>query len=176
MFRNIHSKLFVAILTAGFTFGLPIASQAGLYKYVDENGNVVYSQTPPPSGDYKSVKLPKESRKQKLTAEEREAKRKKAREAILGKEQEDENADSGTKSSSPTGPSADEKESKLVKDEARKNKKERQELCKRARENKRKLEVYRRFRDEDGKVVRFSDEERAKRLKSANDAIKQFCG
>ena len=176
MFRTLHSKLLITLLTSGLVFSLPMMAQAGLYKYVDEDGNVVYSQTPPTSGDYKSVKIPKESRKQKLTSEQREAKRQKARESILGTKTGDEAGKEGAdKSGGATGPTAKSKEDKLIRDEAKKNRDERKKLCAQAREAKRKLEVYRRFRDEKGNVIRYSDEERAKRLKNANEAVKQFC-
>lgn len=148
-----------------------VTAHAGMYKYIDEDGNVSYSQTPPPSGDYKSIKLPKEATRSHLTKKERDAARQKSRDSIMGKTIDGEDPASDTRA----GANPDKAEEKLVRDEARKNKNERKDLCKQARESKNKLEVYRRFRDKDGNVIRYSDEERAKRLSNANEAIKQFC-
>jgi len=163
-------------LTMGFALLLSslmaVTVQAGMYKYVDEDGNVTYSQTPPSTGDYKSIKLPKEATRSGLSKEERDAARQKSRDAIMGKTIDGDDTDSEAKAD---GGDPSKKEEKLVKDETKKNKDERSRLCKQARESKTNLEIYRRFKDKDGNVVRYSDEERAKRLKNANEAIKQFC-
>ncbi len=167
MFTQLTNKMQIISMCLLLSAWLPFSVQAGLYKSVDENGNVVYSQTPPASGDYQAIKIPKHARKQPLSSEESAAKRQKAREAVLGKEAA--NAKVGEET-------AAKKEEKLIKKESNKNIAERNKRCQQAREAKNKLEVFRRFRDKDGNVVRYSDEERATMLKNANDAIRQFCG
>ncbi len=46
--------IFTLILLTGLTTG----SQAAMYKWVDEDGQTVYSQTPPPSGQSTRIKPP----------------------------------------------------------------------------------------------------------------------
>lgn len=49
---------FKKIVTAACLVLITVSAQAALYKYTDEEGNVVYSQSPPESGEAKEIKPP----------------------------------------------------------------------------------------------------------------------
>ena len=137
-------------------FLIPALCLAGMYKYKDERGNWVYSQQPPANGEYQILRGPKETRSSKLSKEARTQKVKKAREAILGT------------------PEKNAEKDKVAKETA-KNLDKRLDNCKKSKKALEALQVYRRFKDKNGKVTRLSDEERATRIKNAEENIKQFC-
>jgi len=143
-------------LIALLILSAPILSHAAMYKYQDAQGNWVYSQHPPADGDFKTIKPDKKSRSSRLSSEERDAKVKKARESVIGTPE-------------------DNKEKSKVAAESAKNADLRKESCAKSKEALTALQVYRRFTDKDGKTIRLDDDERAKRIQSAKDNIKQFC-
>ncbi len=137
------------LLTPGLCF-------SGMYKYKDERGNWVYSQQPPATGEYETIRGPKETRSSKLDKESRDAKIKKARKAILG------------------DPKENAKKDKIAKQTA-KNADKRRENCEKSKKGLESLQIYRRFKDKDGNVARMDDNVRAKRIQSTKENIQQFC-
>jgi len=134
----------------------PALGYAGMYKYQDEKGNWVYSQHPPESGDFKTIKPQKYPRSSNISNEARKAKVLKARESVIGK---------------PGEKAADDK----VAEESSKNADKRKEACEKSKKALSSLEVYRRFKDKDGKIITLEEEERLKRIKIVKENIKQFC-
>lgn len=143
-------------LLALFILITPTLSYSAMYKYKNENGNWVFSQHPPVSGEYEVIKKKRESRSSRLSKDARDAKVTKARESVIGKP-----------------------ESKAAKDkvaaETAKNKDKRKEACEKSKKGLSSLQIYRRFKDKDGNVTTMDDNERQKRIKSAQENIKQFC-
>jgi len=134
----------------------PTLCFSAMYKYKDEKGNWVYSQHPPASGEYETLKARKETRSSKLSKEASSEKIKKARESVIGKPE-------------------DKAEKDKVEKETAKNADKRKEACEKSKKGLEALQIYRRFKDKDGNVTRMSDDERAKRIKNAKENIKQFC-
>ena len=137
---------------------LVINAHAATYKYQDSEGRTVYAQHPPASGPYQVIDTPKSNQ--------------------YG------SGNSTPASSTATKPSLQDrsrqidknnKQEKEIATETEKNLKLREENCKNARKNLEVYQVYRRFKDEKGNVVRMSDTERQKKIDEARDAIKQFC-
>ncbi len=130
-----------------------VSANAASYKWLDENGNVVYSQQPPEEGPYETIKT---------------------------------TTPSSTSSRSTPAPSSsftsevqkDTEERELdskVQQEAAKSEQLRAENCKAAKHNLETYTVYRRIKNDQGEIVRLDDNERAKRIQEAKDAIKEFC-
>lgn len=131
---------------------------AATYKYKDQDGRTVYSQYPPASGPYEVISTPKTDKYS--------------------------TGSKATSKSPADKPSLQERASKIdeqnkldseIASETEKNKKLREENCKTARKNLEVYQVYRRFKDDKGNVVRMSDEERLKKIQEARESIKQFC-
>ena len=134
----------------------PTLSYSAMYKYKNENGNWVFSQHPPASGEYEVIKKKRESRSSRLSKDARNAKVTKARESVIGTPEDKANKD------------------KVAKETA-KNDTKRKEACAKSKEALTSLQMYRRFKDKDGNVTTMDDKERQKRVKSAQENIKQFC-
>ncbi len=134
----------------------PISAFSGMYKYQDESGTWVYSQQPPATGEYETIRGPKETRSSKLPKEAREEKIKKARKAILG------------------DPAEKTKKDKVAKETA-KNADKRTKACAQSKKALESLQVYRRFLDKDGNATIMDNDVRAKRIKNAKINIQQFC-
>ena len=134
----------------------PALSSAAMYKYKNESGTWVYSQHPPASGEYETIKSKRETRSSKLSPEDRVKKVNKAREFVIGKPE-------------------DKKEKDKVAKETAKNADKRADACKKSKKGLESLQVYRRFKDKDGNVTTMDDKERQKRIKNAKENIKQFC-
>lgn len=133
---------------AAWLTAAPVAA-AGMYKWVDEDGNVHYSQTPPPSGEAEELKPPPGPA---ASGEAIEEQRKESEEAL-------------TPVPPPTADIEAEEERKRVY----------KHNCESARRN---LEIYKRHRnviDEEGERVTLSDEQRRARINEANRRIEKFC-
>lgn len=129
------------------------SANAATYKWIDENGNVVYSQQPPPEGPYETIKTTK-------------------------------TPPASSRSTPPASSSfttdvkreAEERElDSKVEQEAAKSQQVRAENCKAAKNNLETYTVYRRIKNDQGEIIRLDDNERAKRIQEAKDAIKEFC-
>jgi len=134
----------------------PTLSFSAMYKYQDAKGNWVYSQHPPASGEFESIKAKKASRSSKLSEESRVEKVNKARESVIGKPE-------------------DKAEKDKVAKETAKNADKRKAACESSKKALESLTVYRRFKDKDGNVTTMDDTERTKRIKNTEINIKQFC-
>ncbi len=119
------------------------SASAGLYKWVDGDGNVHYSQKPPRDKQYKRLKAPAPA---------------------------PETTQPLYKSTKKT-----DKTAKTLAAESAKNQKLRETNCTNAKEHLNKYTLYRRFRDKDGNVTTVNDNERAKQIKEAKQAINDFC-
>jgi hypothetical protein len=127
-------------------------ANAATYKWLDENGNVVYSQQPPEEGPYETIKTktsPSNSYSTPPPASSFTAE--------VEKDQEERNLD------------------RKVEQEAAKSAQLRADNCKAAKHNLETYTVYRRIKNDQGEVIRLDDNERAKRIQEAKDAIKEFC-
>lgn len=143
----------IKILAMLLTLLLPIGvAQAQMYKYTDKDGNTVYSQTPPESGDYQSLSTPQPA------------------------PPSSDGSDQGDSAASDIQRGAEEQAKQEQIDKlAAKNAEIRQKNCQAAQKNLQVYQVYRRIKDKDGNVVRLTDEERQQKIKEAEDAIKEFC-
>ena len=141
------------IIITSLLFSLIMFSANGAtYKWLDENGNVVYSQQPPEGRPYETVKTKKPS-----TTSLRPTPAESSFMTEKQKESEEAKRDSD------------------IQQEVAKAEKMRAQNCEAARHN---LEVYTAFRrttNEKGEVVRMDDNERAAGIQQAKDAIKEFC-
>ena len=135
-------------------FGILVSAtvHAGTYKWIDEDGNVVYSQRPPPSGQYESIQVrpaPRSSSSAKSASES-------SREFL-------ENATTQRKNDAK------------LKAELEKTLEKRKKNCTTAKKQLEFYTVYRRKKDKTGEYVRIPDNEREAGLKEAKQAIKDFC-
>lgn len=131
-------------------------SYSAMYKYQDEKGEWVYSQHPPADGDFTTIKAQKQSRSSRIGNDARKAKIDKARESVIGK-QDDKQGQS------------------RVEQETAKNDTKRQDICDKSTRGLEALQIYSRFKDKDGNVTFMDDKERARRIKNAQANIEQFC-
>jgi len=141
-----------------FCLALPVSFAGNTYKWRDENGNIVYSQTPPSSGQYETVK----SKSSGATRSQYGAPASQA---------------STPKSSAPAfkDQSREREANKKVAAESAKLGELRKKNCKAAKSNLERYTVYRRFKNDKGEVVRMDDNERLKKVQESKDAIKEFC-
>lgn len=134
-----------------FVMGFGAASvQAATYKWVDKDGNVHYSQRPPPDTNYErlNIKTPPPSATPASPAAP------------------------GTQAPAAAGQNNG---SDTVAQEMAKNQEIRAKNCEAAKKNLELYTVFKRVRKEDGTVVRLDDEERAKKIEESQAAIKEFC-
>jgi hypothetical protein len=130
-----------------------VSANAATYKWLDENGNVVYSQQPPEEGPYETIKT------------------KRSPPASTG-------STPAPSTSFTTEVKQETEERELdskVQQEAAKSEQMRADNCKAARNNLETYTVYRRIKNDQGEIIRLDDNERAKRIQEAKDAIKEFC-
>lgn len=121
-------------------------ASAGLYKWIDSEGSVHYSQKPPENKPYTTIKAPPPV----------------------------------PKSSHPTVSDESESESeskieKIIKAESDKNKKLREENCAIGKNNLKSYQTFRRIRDKDGNIRVVGSKERAEKIESAKQLIRDFC-
>ena len=133
------------IFITSLLFSLIMASaSAATYKWVDENGNVVYSQQPPREGPYETIKTKKPSSVSLQPTPAQSS-------FMAGKEKEAEEA----------------KKDNTVQQEVAKGEAARAENCKAAKHNLEAYTAFRRVRNEKGEVVMLDDDVRAKRIEEA---------
>ena len=130
-----------------------VSAHADSYKWLDENGNVVYSQQPPAEGPYETIKSTARSPAASRTTPA---------------------PSSSFATDVKQGTEERELDSK-VEQEAAKSEQIRADNCKAAKHNLETYTVYRRIKNDQGEVIRLDDNERAKRIQEAKDAIKEFC-
>lgn len=125
-----------------------VASAAGLYKWVDSEGNVQYSQDPPPQGNYQSITPPA---------------------PVTAPAEEDAQPANQQESGDQPPPPAEEDVTK--KQQATLDKLN----CEAGRKNLDLYTRHRRFVDSKGEVVTMDDKERAAKIKEAEEMVKQYC-
>lgn len=118
---------------------------AGLYKWVDDEGNVHYSQKRPLDQQFKKLKAPPPAPDD-------------------SKPLYQSSGDNSQKSGSDTAAT-----------ETAKNKTAREQNCANAKKNLNAYQVYRRIKDKDGNVRTIDEKVRAAQIKKAQQAIKDFC-
>ena len=124
---------------------------AGLYKWVDNEGNVHYSQKRPANKQYKRLKAPPPAPANSQPLYNSSKPEKKASKAT------------------------NKNPNKTVEAETAKNKKIRADNCVKAKKNLNTLQVNRRIRDKDGNLIIIDDNVRAKQIEKAKQAISEFC-
>jgi len=138
------------IITATLCWSLAVfAAGTTTYKWVDESGNVHYSQRPPPNSNYEKMKVKTPSSPETTEAP-----------ATTGQGQE-----AGSNSNG----------SDVVASEVAKSQEIRKQNCEAAKKNLQAYTIYKRIQKPDGTVVRLDDDERAKLIEESKSAIKEFC-
>lgn len=146
-----HYRTFITSLLLSLIMLAPV--NAASYKWIDENGNVVYSQQPPDEGPYEVIQTVKPSAPSSRTA-----------------------TPPSSSFATQTQQEAEERKvDKTVEQEVAKSAELRADNCKAAKHNLETYTVYRRIKNDQGEIVRLDDNERAKRIQEAKDAIKEFC-
>ncbi|MDZ7802893.1 DUF4124 domain-containing protein [Thiohalophilus sp.] len=143
------NKLFALLLLLALATPTALAAT---YKYQDESGNTVYSQNPPENPDTPYEVMTN------ISSQARPG------------------SNSAPASSRPSpNLQPDEEESDTVAREQQQAEQMREENCEAAKKNLEIYTVYRRIRNEEGEVVRISDEERQQKIDEAKQAIRDFC-
>jgi len=134
---------------------LPALGVAKTYKWVDENGVTQYTSTPPPTGEFKTVKPPPKPAVNPVKAQGELQKRLEA----FDKRREEE----GKAKAEASKQSAEVAKTK--------------ENCEKAKKNLEMLQtkVRIRYTEKDGSLRFLGDEERQANIKRAQDAIKSYC-
>ena len=130
-----------------------ISVSAGTYKWVDKDGNVVYSQHPPAQGQYEAIRVKPEPRNTTPSAT---------------------NGNASTKQFLDKA-STERKDEAKLKAELQKSQELRKKNCAKARKQLEFYTVYRRKKDKSGEYVRITDAEKEAGLKESKQAIKDFC-
>ncbi len=140
---------------AFFILGLVVSTgvSAGTYKWVDKDGNVVYSQHPPAEGQYEAIRVKPEPRNTPAPA----GKGKEGSQHFLEKA------------------NSQRKDDAKLKAELKKTQELRKKNCETAKKQLEFYTVYRRKKDQSGEYVRITDAEKDAGLKEAKQAIKDFC-
>lgn len=121
------------------------SASAGLYKWVDDEGNVHYSQKRPPNQQFKRLKAPPP-----VPA---------ASKPLYQSEQAKQSKGGNDTAAAETA----------------KNEKARETNCANAKKNLNAYQVYRRIRDKEGNVTVIDDKVRASQIAKAKQAINDFC-
>ena len=144
--RSPQAIALAALLAIAFSGG---SAWAAMYKWVDDQGNVQYTQTPPPSGKAEVIKPPPP--------------------APVSAKQAQKQLDQSREAMTPVPPpSADIEADKQRAETYRFN-------CEAAKKN---LDIYRRHRrmlNDKNEVVVLTDEQRAAKIKEAQEGIKKYC-
>lgn len=125
---------------------------AGTYKWVDEDGNVVYSQHPPPQGKYEAIKVKPSQRHNPAAGQSADRSKKFLDDATSNR-----------------------KNQAKLKAENEKNLALRKKNCDTAKQQLQFYTVYRRKKNDQGEYVRVTDAEREAGLTESRAAIKEFC-
>ena len=141
------------IFITSLLFSLIMASaSAATYKWVDENGNVVYSQQPPREGPYETIKTKKPSSVSLQPTPAQSS-------FMTGKEKEAEEA----------------KKNSTIQQGIAKGEASRIEKCKEAKHNLEAYTAHRRVRNEKGEVVMLDDNERANLIEGSKEDVREYC-
>ncbi|GMR07975.1 MAG: hypothetical protein BMS9Abin26_0980 [Gammaproteobacteria bacterium] len=161
---NNKSMAYILILSLA---GISATVSAAAYRWVDDEGNVQFTQEPPPQDKIaEKIKTLKDPRPQPASSstENKSAEAKKSAGDNKAENEKDAKAQA----------EAEKREkARLKKEQAKRDKKN----CARARANKKKLSEHPRIRfiDKKGNVTRLKDEDRLARIKEAGEQIKKLC-
>ncbi len=152
--RNTLTTLLSLLFLLG-NFAVANIASAKMYKWVDESGVTQYTATPPPNGDFKTIKPPS----------------KPAVDPVKAKGEFDKRLENFNKRQEETNKAKKEADKKAAK------KAEYKKNCDKAKKNLNLLQtkVRVRYTDEDGSVRYLTDDERAANLKRAQEAVKSYC-
>lgn len=146
-------KVKTALLGMLFSLLLTSPTAYATYKWIDEDGNVVYSQRPPPEGQYESIRV-KPSKPSKRSPKESKS----------------------TKGSEWLKNSTDKRKgNRKIEAEEKKNNELRKKNCAKARKQLEIYTVYSRVKDDKGNFRRITDNERRAGQSEAKQAIREFC-
>ena len=121
------------------------SASAGLYKWVDDDGNVHYSQKPPRDQQFERLKEPPPAPEEPTPLYKSKAKK-------------------HTQNTQTTTAA-----------ESAKNAEMKHKNCENAKKRLNVYQVYRRVRDDKGDIKVLSDAERDKQIREAKQAISDFC-
>lgn len=127
-----------------------LTQAASMYKWVDKDGHVHYSQQPPADSNYEKLNVKTRSPDSSGTS-------------------------SGPTYTTPDSSSGNNAASDVIKQEVAKGEETRKKNCEIAKKSLEQYTAFRRMRDKDGNVVYLDDNERQKRIDDAKAAIKEFC-
>lgn len=150
-----HGFAYLGLLL--MVFASPTAL-AGLYKCIDAQGNVTYSQTPSEEGNCEYHKTPKTAKPSQSakSADAPSDKTKAYRDSIKSD-------------------AAAEQKSKEVRQDVAKAQELRKQKCAESQKALETYTVFRRFKGEDGEVFYMDDAERQQRVDDAKKGIAEFC-
>jgi hypothetical protein len=143
-------RIFITSLL--FSLIMVSANAATTYKWIDENGNVVYSQQPPEEGPYETLKTKNPS---SITLQPTPA-----QSSFMAGEQKG---------------AEEAKKNRTIQQEQANAEKIRAENCKAAKHNLESYTAFRRVRNEKGEVIMLDDKERARLIEESKQDIKEFC-
>lgn len=152
---NVVNKI-ILIIFLGMLTNL---AQAAVYKWVDKDGNVVYSQRPPPSGQ--QYDKPKVGSKNSRYPNEAES----APDAT----------DNGSPAATSPGAGDGKDASKIIADSLAKSAETRRKNCDAAKTNLEIYTTYKRVKDKDGNVIRLDDNVRSAKIEEMKKNIQEFC-
>jgi len=154
MYQPAYRGLCITGLVALLALNAP-ATLAKTYKWVDENGVTQYTSTPPPKGDFKSIKKPP-----KPAIDPQKAKSNFDKRTDAFKKRTDDAGKAKAESDKLAAKAADDKKK-----------------CDQARKNLANFNAKSRIRvtDKDGTVRNMPEEERQASIKNAQEAIDSYC-
>jgi len=152
--RNTIATLLSLLFIIG-SFTLTGTALAKTYKWVDENGVTQYTATPPPNGDFKTIKPPS----------------KPAVDPVKAQGEFDKRLEAFNKRQEKT------QKAKKEADEQAAKKADAEKKCAQAKKNLNlfQVKVRVRFAEKDGSARYLTDDERAANIKRAQEAIKSYC-
>jgi hypothetical protein len=148
--------------------GVSTMVSAAAYRWVDDNGDVHFTQEPPPKGTMsEKIKTLKDPRPKDAEAEPKNGKKP---EEAAGKEEPKGDDKKDAKAQADA-------EKKALAEKKKQDAKFNKEACAKARANQKKLTESPRIKyiDKKGKATILKEEERQAKIKEAKDQVKKFC-
>ena len=156
MQKNTPLIRYVMMFSLVCLLGLSSQSHARLYKWIDADGNTHYTQQPPPDGiAAENIKLPAS--------------------VNIDTEQATKSFEEQQKKAQELSETAEKEEKERIRQEEHADLKK--ENCKKAKAKLENVQSSGRIRavDEEGNVIRATEEERQRRIKDAQEKIKKWC-
>ena len=143
------NTLLLQLLLASVVAGFAVNASAAMYKWTDKQGNVHYTETPPPEGDSTEITPPPRVA------------------APLTNKSDNKNVPDEKNGSSPS-PQSETQLSPEQQEAYRLN-------CEAAKGNLETYKTARRIKTPDGEIVVMDDEIRQQKMQQAQEQIKKFC-